>query len=72
MAKDEGGSSVPNEFFTVQTFRTLGGSVLAAGVIATVISGVFHLDPKIAGLIVSVGVAYVGVSSRNTEGSPIS
>jgi hypothetical protein len=60
MAKD-GDGAVPTEFFTIKTFSTLGGSVLAAGVIATVISAVFHLDPKIVGLIVSVGVAYVGV-----------
>src|SRR5512138_665778 len=55
------GSSLPQEFFTVRTFRTLGGSAVVAGVVATVISGLFAFDPKIVGFIVCLSVAYVGL-----------
>jgi hypothetical protein len=61
MASEESDSPIPKEFFTVKSFGTLSGSVVAAGVVATVLSGVFGLDPKIVGLIVSVGVAYLGL-----------
>ncbi len=59
--KKEDGSSVTQEFINVKTFRTLGGSVAVSGVAATVISGVFSLDPKIVGFIVCLCVAYVGL-----------
>jgi len=57
----ETSSRLPQEFFTAGTFRTLGGSVVVAGVVATVISGLFAWDPKIVGFIVCLGVAYVGL-----------
>jgi hypothetical protein len=59
--KDQTVSAVPQDFFTAKTFRSLGGSVVAAGVVATVISGVFGLDPKIVGFIASICVAYIGL-----------
>ena len=55
------GSPVPNEFFTAQTFGTLGGCVVISGVVATAIAGVFRLEPKIVGLIVSILVAYAAL-----------
>jgi hypothetical protein len=59
--ENEPNSPMPQEFFTVRTFRTLGGSVVVAGVVATVISALFSLDPKIVGFVVCLSVAYVGL-----------
>ena len=51
----------PQELFTARTFGTLGGCVMAAGVVATVICAVFGTDPKVVGLLVSIAVAFVPV-----------
>lgn len=60
MATDSASQS-PSELFTSTTFRTLGGCVAVAGVVATVVSGIFRWDPKIVGLIVSFIVAYAAL-----------
>lgn len=56
-----GGAQLPKEFFTIPTFGTLGGCALVTWVVSGVLSGVFQIDLKIIGLIVSVVVAYVGL-----------
>src|SRR5215204_3600258 len=60
-ADTETASRLPKDLFTVQTFGTLSGCVVAAGVVVTVLCGVFKWDPKIVGLIVSMIVAYVAL-----------
>lgn len=47
--------------FSAQTFQSLGGRVVIAGVVATVISGVFSLDPKFIGLLASICVSYAAL-----------
>lgn len=56
-----GGAQLPKEFFTIPTFGTLGGCALVTWVVSGVLSGVFQIELKIIGLIVSIVVAYVGL-----------
>jgi hypothetical protein len=61
MSEEAKEQSTPRELFTAKTFGTLGGCVMAVGVVTTVFSSVFDADPKKVGLLVSVAVAFVPV-----------
>lgn len=53
--------AVPREFFTFETFGTAGGCALVSWVVSNTLSGLFHLNPGILGLIVSILVAYAAL-----------
>lgn len=56
-----GGVQLPRGFFTVSTFGTLGGCAIVTWVVTSVLSGIFGIDRKITGLIVSMAVVYAGL-----------
>ncbi len=57
-----GKTKLPKDFFTTSMFGTLMGCVVVVWVVSNVISGVFGLEPKITGFVVSIVVAYVALS----------
>ena len=56
-----GKTKLPKEFFTASMFGTLMGCVVVVWVVSNVLSGVFGIEPKFTGFIVSIVVAYVGL-----------
>ena len=56
-----GKTKLPKDFFTASMFGTLMGSVIVVGVVSSVLSGVFNIEPKFTGFVVSIVVAYVGL-----------
>jgi hypothetical protein len=55
------GFTVPQDFFTAATFGTCGGCATATWVVTGVLSGLFHADTGIVGLITAMIVAYAGL-----------
>ncbi|MFX0133496.1 MAG: hypothetical protein ACFFDN_07630 [Candidatus Hodarchaeota archaeon] len=51
----------PEDFFTAATFTTLGGCVIVAYIVKSVIVGVFKTKPELTSFIVSIFVAYAGL-----------
>lgn len=56
-----GALPLPKEFFTAGMLGTLSGAVFVTWIVSGLLSGVFQTDPKLIGLIVSMGVAYLGL-----------
>jgi hypothetical protein len=54
-------SNLPSEFFSKGSVLSLTGSASVTWVVASVLSGLVSVDPKIIGLIVAIVVAYVGL-----------
>jgi hypothetical protein len=55
------GFTLPQDFFTAATFGTCGGCAMVTWVVTGVLSGLFHIDTGIVGLIVAMIVAYAGL-----------
>lgn len=56
-----GKTKLPKEFFTASMFGSLMGCAVVVWVVSNVLSGVFGVEPKFTGFIVSIVVAYVGL-----------
>ena len=56
-----GKTKLPKDFFAASTFGSLMGCVVVVWVVSNVLSGVFGIEPKFTGFIVSIVVAYVGL-----------
>jgi len=59
------GFTLPQDFFTAATFGTCGGCAGVTWIVTCVLSGVFHINTGIIGLIVAVSVSYVGLLLSN-------
>ncbi len=56
-----GKTKLPKEFFTASMFGTLMGCVVVVWVVSNVLSGVFGIEPRFTGFVVSIVVAYVAL-----------
>lgn len=56
-----GKTKLPKDFFAASTFGSLMGCVVVVWVVSNVLSGVFGIEPKITGFVVSIVVAYVAL-----------
>jgi hypothetical protein len=56
-----GKTKLPKDFFTASMFGTLMGCVVVVWVVSNVLSGVFGIEPKFTGFVVSIVVAYVAL-----------
>ncbi len=68
--KTSTGFVLPQDFFTVATFGTCSGCAMITWIVTGVLSGLFHIDTGIVGLIVAMIVAYAGLflsSPRQTS-----
>jgi hypothetical protein len=63
-----GKTKLPKDFFTASMFGTLMGCVVVVWVVSNVLSGVFGIEPKFTGFVVSIVVAYVGLFLSEEKG----
>lgn len=65
MAKNQNnglrGFTLPQDFFTAATFGTCSGCAMITWIVTGVLSGLFHANAGIVGLIVAMIVAYAGL-----------